>query len=210
MKISPELLTKYGQTFQSQQTIFDEGDPAHDMFIILSGKVGIHKKINEAYRLLIELKDGDMFGEMAVVDKKNRSARAIAQTDVRLIAINEALMVQLIQSNPDFALKMVRVLSSRLRDTNETLATLLAGDRKNLVTSALVTYSNAYGEPVPGGKRIQLQQFFKWAILRVGLDLKDLNSSVSMLLQDKLVSRMENNPQDLIIKEEIQKYKIQS
>ncbi|EPG75167.1 cyclic nucleotide-binding domain protein [Leptospira fainei serovar Hurstbridge str. BUT 6] len=208
MKISEEMVQKHGVRFTESSIIFDENEPADQMYLILSGKVGIHKKIKEAFKLLIELKEGDMFGEMALVDKKPRSARAIAKTDVLLFAITEPVFYNMVQTNPSFSLKMVKMLSSRLRETNQTITSLLKADRKNLVTSALIAFSQTRGEQEGGLYKIHLGAFIKWAILRVGLEHQDLVSSINLLVRDKLVEQPKNDPSLLYIREALFKYTV--
>ncbi|EQA38299.1 cyclic nucleotide-binding domain protein [Leptospira inadai serovar Lyme str. 10] len=208
MKISEEMVQKHGVRFTESSIIFDENEPADQMYLILSGKVGIHKKIKEAFKLLIELKEGDMFGEMALVDKKPRSARAIAKTDVLLFAITEPVFYNMVQTNPSFSLKMVKMLSSRLRETNQTITSLLKADRKNLVTSALIAFSQTRGEQEGGLYKIHLSAFIKWAILRVGLEHQDLVSSINLLVRDKLVEQPKNDPSLLYIREALFKYTV--
>jgi len=118
MKFSEELLRKKGKIFRQGEIIFEENDPADEMYILITGTVGIHKKVNDAYKMLIELKEGDMFGEMAIIDKKPRSARAVALTSVQLFPVNEILLSQLIKTNPEFTLRLVKILSNRLRESN--------------------------------------------------------------------------------------------
>ena len=118
MKFSEELLRKKGKIFRQGEIIFEENDPADEMYILITGTVGIHKKVNDAYKMLIELKEGEMFGEMAIIDKKPRSARAVALTSVQLFPVNEILLSQLIKTNPEFTLRLVKILSNRLRESN--------------------------------------------------------------------------------------------
>ncbi|TGK00302.1 cyclic nucleotide-binding domain-containing protein [Leptospira langatensis] len=206
MKISEDMVQKHGIRFKESDIIFDENEPADQMYLILTGKVGIHKKVKEAFKLLIELKEGDMFGEMALVDRKPRSARAIAKTDVLLFAITESVFYSLIQTNPSFSLKMVKMLSSRLRETNQTIASLLKGDRKNLVTSALITFSQTRGEQENGMYKVHLAAFTKWAILRVGLEHQDLATAINLLIKDKLVEQAKDDPHHIYIRDTFFKY----
>ncbi|PJZ48839.1 Crp/Fnr family transcriptional regulator [Leptospira saintgironsiae] len=206
MKISEDMVNKHGLRFKESDVIFDENEPADQMYLILTGKVGIHKKVKEAFKLLIELKEGDMFGEMALVDRKPRSARAIAKTDVLLFAITESVFYNLVQTNPSFSLKMVKMLSSRLRETNQTIASLLKGDRKNIVTSALITFAQTRGEQEDGQYKVHLAAFVKWAILRVGLEHTDLVSAINLLVKDKMVEQPKNDPSHILIRDTFFKY----
>ncbi|MBW0435620.1 cAMP-binding protein [Leptospira yasudae] len=208
MKITESMVHRLGVTFKESDIIFEENQEAEVMYLIVKGKVGIHKKVKEAYKLLVELKEGDMFGEMALIDKTPRSARAVAKTDVSLIAINEGAFFNLIQTNPGFSMKIVKILSSRLRETNKTIASLLKADKKNLVTSALISFSQTNGEKDGTTVRIHLSHFIKWAILRVGLEHQDLVSSISLLVKDKMVEQRKEDPSTLIIRDALFKYTV--
>ncbi|RHX83819.1 cyclic nucleotide-binding domain-containing protein [Leptospira stimsonii] len=208
MKISESMVHKLGVEYKESDIIFEENQDAEVMYLIVKGKVGIHKKVKEAYKLLVELKEGDMFGEMALIDKTPRSARAVARTDVSLIAINEGAFFNLIQTNPGFSMKVVKILSSRLRETNKTIASLLKADKKNLVTSALINFSQTHGEQDGTSYRIHLNHFMKWAILRVGLEHQDLVHSISLLVKDKMVEQPKEDPSSLIIREALFKYTV--
>jgi CRP/FNR family transcriptional regulator, cyclic AMP receptor protein len=102
--------------FKAGSTIFREGDPAQDLYVIKSGQV----RIQLGNRTLTELGADDIFGEMALIDKEPRSAAAIAVTDVELVAVSEKQFLFLVGQTPYFALKVMRVLAQRLRVTNKT------------------------------------------------------------------------------------------
>lgn len=209
MEPQKKLPLKNNLNFRSSDIIFEENDAAHEMYIILNGRVGIHKKVKHAYKMLIELKEGDIFGEMALVDRKPRVARAVAITDVQLIPINEVALEKLISTNPKFAMKMVRMLSKRLRDADQTITNLLRGDKKGLVTSALITFAKQSGTEVPGGIGIELSRFLKWAILRVGLETDDIQIALNLLLKDRMLDKDPSSNNRVILNSSILKYRIE-
>lgn len=102
-------------TFSSGQRIFSKGDVGHSMFVILSGQV----EIRSGDQVLNTLETGEIFGEMALVDKSPRSADAIALTDVELEEIGERAFLFRVGETPFFALKVMRSLTARLRAANE-------------------------------------------------------------------------------------------
>ena len=102
-------------TFTAGQRIFSQGEQGQVMFIILSGKVEIRSNNN----LLMTLEEGELFGEMALVDKSPRSADAIALTDCELEEINERSFLFRVGETPFFALKIMRTLAARLRIANQ-------------------------------------------------------------------------------------------
>ena len=103
--------------FKAGETIFNEGDPAAEVYVIWSGRVGIQL----GDRLIDTLEANEIFGEMALIDDKPRSATAIALTDVALAPISEMQFLLLVTRKPAFALEVMRVLARRLRAANKAL-----------------------------------------------------------------------------------------
>jgi CRP-like cAMP-binding protein len=100
--------------FQAGTTIFANGDPGDEMFVILDGEVEIHVGAG-----IVETLDaGEVIGEMALIDSKTRSATAIAKTDCRLAVINEKRFLFMVHETPYFALDIMKILADRLRHMN--------------------------------------------------------------------------------------------
>jgi CRP/FNR family cyclic AMP-dependent transcriptional regulator len=119
VKIDKTTYSRNVQSLGNHEMIFREGDPGKHMYVILDGAVEIRKRTGEkSSRTMITLKKGDIFGEMAVVEGKPRSATAIAATDCRLLRLDEEAFYDLVLKNPDFAVKMIKTLSSRLRSAD--------------------------------------------------------------------------------------------
>src|SRR5262245_53069582 len=93
------------------QTIFQEDQPAEVMYVVIEGEVDIlvHNKI------LSTVEPGGILGEMALIDKKARSATALAKTDCKLAPVDEKRFHFLVQQTPHFALLVMRVMAERLR-----------------------------------------------------------------------------------------------
>lgn len=102
------------RTVKAGETIFREGDEAHEMFVIKHG----HVAIRLGNRTLAELGDRAIFGEMALIDSAPRSATAVAMTDCELVPISEKQFLFLVSQTPYFALNVMRVLARRLDTTN--------------------------------------------------------------------------------------------
>jgi len=99
------------RTFPSGATIFREGDPPDFMYGVVDGAVNI--VVGDR---VIETADaGTLFGEMALIDKKPRSADAVAASRCRVACIDERRFLFLAQQTPNFALHVMRTLADRLR-----------------------------------------------------------------------------------------------
>jgi len=119
------------KTYASGDYIFREGEPGNRLFIVIEGEVRISRQIPGAgEEALAVLKPGAMFGEMAVFDRSERSTDAISHGGTRVITISRAEFEMLLDFHRDIAYKVlwavVRVLSGRLRATNDNLRSVLA------------------------------------------------------------------------------------
>lgn len=92
-------------------TIFQEGDPGDAMYVVLGGTVDIvHKG-----KVIESVDDGNIFGEMALIDSEPRSASAVARTDVQVARVNQQRFEFLVQYSPFFAVEVMGTMAKRLR-----------------------------------------------------------------------------------------------
>jgi len=109
--------------------IFQYGDPGDKLFIILEGKVRISREVaGMGEEALAVLGPGEVFGEMALLDESPRSADARAHERCRLLVISKDAFDDLLFMHKDLAFEVlwscVRMLSTRLRETNDKLTFL--------------------------------------------------------------------------------------
>ena len=119
------------QKFRSSATVFKEGEPSNRLYIIADGEVRISRVVpGSGEEALAVLKAGTCFGEMGIFDRSERSTDAIANSDCTLVTISRSDFEMLLDFNRDVAYKVlwavVRLLSSRLRVTNDNLRSFLA------------------------------------------------------------------------------------
>jgi CRP-like cAMP-binding protein len=97
--------------------IIQKGAVAREMFLLRKGQVDIlvHDRVIE------EIAPGGIFGEMALIDHAPRAASVVARTDCDVIPIDEKLFVSLVQDAPYFALDVMRVLATRIRELDRFL-----------------------------------------------------------------------------------------
>src|SRR4029077_11264090 len=96
-----------------------------EMFIIHEGKIEILNQVGGKETVLAVLEKGDFFGEMSVLEEMPRAASARAITDTRLLQINGSTFDQMLRDNPEIAVRMMRKLSRRLRETDDLLKVAL-------------------------------------------------------------------------------------
>jgi CRP-like cAMP-binding protein len=104
--------------------VFEEGDLGTEMYIIQEGRVEIFKRIEGRESRLAVFEKGDFFGEMSVLEDLPRTATARTMVGTRLLQINGSTFDQMLRSHPEIAVRMMRKLSRRLRETDALLEKL--------------------------------------------------------------------------------------
>lgn len=100
--------------------LFEKGGPSGTMYVVLSGDLQIVDG-NQVYETVVA---GGIVGEMALVDGGPRSATVRALTACEVIAIDERRFTTIVRQNPFFALRLMKLMSGRLRAMNERLRSL--------------------------------------------------------------------------------------
>lgn len=97
--------------FAAGQVIFHQGDAGDVMYGVVEGTVELLRQGT----VIATLGPGEVFGEMAILDRQPRSADAVAKTDVKLAPVDERRFLMLVQNHPYFALTVMRIMAERLR-----------------------------------------------------------------------------------------------
>ncbi len=114
--------------FTAEAVVFEEGDLGTDMYIVQQGKVAILKSYKGREQQLALLGQGDFFGEMSVLEDLPRTATAKAVSDCQLLQINGSTFDQMLRKNPEIAVRMMRKLSRRLRETDMRLREVMGSE----------------------------------------------------------------------------------
>jgi len=108
--------------------IFSENEPGTELYIIQRGVVKISKIVEDNEVLLALLKPGDIFGEMALLENKPRSASAIASEDVSVMVVTKSNFERMVQTQPQLITKLTTKLAERLWLIYKQLANTLIQD----------------------------------------------------------------------------------
>jgi len=119
------------EKFVSGEYIFHEGESGNRLYLITEGEVRISRDVpGSGEEALAILKPGALFGEMAVFDRSERSTHAISNGGTTAFTISRPDFEMLMDFNRELAYKVlwavVRLLSTRLRQTNDSLRSFLA------------------------------------------------------------------------------------
>lgn len=111
------------QFYAGGETIFSQGDDGDEMYVVISGeaRVFIPQGKGEPEIELSRQKNGDVFGEMAVISGDKRSATAVAISDIHLLVLDRRSFESLVYERPEVSLAIMRVLSMRIKQMNAEL-----------------------------------------------------------------------------------------
>ena len=102
--------------FEPHRVIFSKGDKGDCLYGILSGRVRIYSNSAEGAEIMLNvLEQGDLFGEIALLDGSTRTASAAAIEQTDLLRIHRAHFLPYVKANPDLILAMLTLLCQRLR-----------------------------------------------------------------------------------------------
>ena len=173
-------------TFQRElapgESIFEEGDPGDHLFVIQSGEVELTREGLAGHRVVARLGPGDFFGELGVVLGRRCGSRAVALSSTTLLELDRDTLEAMCLAQPEIAIRMIRVLVSRLIEAERRLAALGIDDLLRPVVRALVRRAESDGER---GMRIPLM--LRGLADEAGLSMLEAHRALHQLFDRKLV-----------------------
>ncbi|QQO11187.1 Crp/Fnr family transcriptional regulator [Breznakiella homolactica] len=129
---------EFNRTYPKDSMLFSEGEPGDELYIIQKGSVKITKIVDNNEVLLAVLKTGDIFGEMALLESKPRSASAVAYEDTMVLAVNRANFERMVGTQPQIIARLTQLLSERIWFIYKQLANTLITDPLGRMYDALL------------------------------------------------------------------------
>ncbi|MEA2555129.1 MAG: family transcriptional regulator, cyclic receptor protein [Actinomycetota bacterium] len=99
------------QLFQRGQIIVEEGMPGETLYVVLEGQA----KVMRNKRKVGQVIPGDFFGELSAIDGGARSASVVAETPMRLLRLFRHTLVDMVNTEPDFSVRLLDGMVGRLR-----------------------------------------------------------------------------------------------
>lgn len=124
--------------FDRDQIILQQNEPGDALYILLAGRVKVVLYGEDGREVILSvLRDGDFFGEMALIDGGPRSASVVAVEESRLIRIRRDAFLRLLREHPEMALNILQAMTRRLRLADGRIGSLALLDVYGRVARAL-------------------------------------------------------------------------
>lgn len=179
------------QTFAAKQMIFLRGDPGNAIYIVLRGRVRLSILAADGRELsFTHAEPGDVFGEIAVIDRAPRSADATALSDVHALVLSATDIEALIDRFPAIAWSVMKFLCARLRDTSDHLEHIaLLPLEVRLARYLLARVLPPVAPPGGAGLRLDLSMSQTELALLLGASRQKVNVALASLEQTGAIRR---------------------
>jgi CRP-like cAMP-binding protein len=111
------------RTYDRNELLFGQGDASAELYVVQSGRIAIAAKASDGREsVLAVLEDGSLFGELPLFDDAPRVADARALVESQVLVLEYAPVRAVLEEHPEALWYVVRLLTRRLRATDEALA----------------------------------------------------------------------------------------
>jgi len=133
--------------------IFRKGDPGIGLVGVLAGAVKISVASADGRDIVLNIiREGEVFGEIALLDGRARTADATAMSDCELMTIERREFIPFLRSQPDVTLKLMEILCSRLRRTSEQVHEMTFLNLSTRLAKTLIRLAEKAKESDRGGR----------------------------------------------------------
>jgi CRP-like cAMP-binding protein len=161
--LEPEALNqlcryaKYS-TLKRGATIVSKGDPGNSLVVVVSGTVKISISSPDGRSAILNLiGPGEIFGEVALLDGRARTADATANTNCEIYVIDRRDFIPFVRSHPALAMKLIELLCERLRWTSDQVEEVILQNLPGRLASALLRLTEKH-KLAPAGRTIAITQ----------------------------------------------------
>jgi CRP/FNR family transcriptional regulator, cyclic AMP receptor protein len=139
-------------------TIYSKGDPGSSLYVVISGTAKMSISSPDGRSAILNLiGPGEIFGEIALLDGRERTADAIANTNCEVFIIDRREFIPFVRSQPTLAMKLIELLCGRLRWTSDQVEQIILQDLPGRLASALIRLTEKH-KLEPGGRTIAITQ----------------------------------------------------
>ena len=183
---------EFTRAYPGDTMIFAESMPGQELYIIQKGNVKITKFVNGNEVLLAVLKQGDIFGEMSLIENKPRSASAIAFEDSVLLAVNRDNFKRMVTTQPQIIARITTLFSERIWFIYKQLANTMIKNNLGRLYDALWIQLEKERVMIRSDQPYQFNFGTRELINMVGLPLEEGNQAVRELFLNGKIKSLDN------------------
>ena len=175
------------RVFEAGRNVLTIEQPGEAVYIILHGTVKIHIEQGERDVILSILGAGDLLGEMSLIDSVGRSASAVTLEDSLMLWMDKVTFSYILDNFTPVARNLVRILSSRVRLSDQLIQALATLDVNGRVARQLLAFAEKYGREKDGATRIRIVLTQSDIADLVGASRKRVNQAIVLFKERGLI-----------------------
>jgi len=176
------------RVFTAGMNVMTIEQPGEAVYIILHGTVKIHIEQGERDVILSVLGSGDILGEMSLIDSVGRSASALTLENSLMLWMDKATFNYLLDNFPPVARNLVKILSARVRLSDQVIQSLATLDVNGRVARQILAFAERYGREVTNGVQVRIVLTQGDLADLVGASRKRVNQTMVFFKEQGLVS----------------------
>ena len=179
----------YQREFAPGQLVVGAGEAADHLFVIQSGEIELSREGPVGHRGVARLGPGDFFGELGVVLGERVSTRAVAVKATRVLQLDRETLESMCLAQPEIAIRMIRVLVSRLIEAERRLAALGVEDLLRPMVRALVRQARPAED---AGRGARIPTSLRKLADETGLSMLEAQRALHQLFDRKLIQLVDD------------------
>lgn len=176
------------RAFKPREIIYFPAEPGQTVLALLRGRVKIKAVTPDGKETIFAFIDeGEIFGELAIVDSEPRNEYAEAVTAAQVLAVPRDDVLWVMGQRPDIALSVTKLLGFRRRRIENRLRNILFRSNRERVVALLTELVESHGQPVGNYWEIRLQLSHQEISNLIGATRESVTVTLGQLQRDRLI-----------------------
>ena len=176
------------RVFPTGKNVMLVEQPGEAVYIILHGTVKVYTEQGGRDAILSILGSGDLLGEMSLIDSVGRSASVVTLEDSLMLWMDKVTFNYMLDNFPPIARNLVKILSARVRLSDQMIQSLATLDVNGRVARQLLAFAERYGRDTDGVVKIRIALTQSDIADLVGASRKRVNQTMVYFKEEGLVS----------------------
>ena len=173
----------------AKEIIFYKGDPANQLFMLISGKVKVSAPSEDGKEIIFGIfGPGELIGEMGVLEEADHTATVTALEPTELAVLERREFFLLLEQTPAIAIRLLTILCERLRRTSEIAEDISFLPLPVRLAKKIYSLAQTYGKKTPKGTRIEIHLYQQELANMVGTSRESINKQLANWQQEGIAS----------------------